>query len=59
MAYCDRLLQDTGVSFTPGVVYGASGEGYARISLGLATERVREGMNRFIQWMGLHKQPGR
>jgi aspartate/methionine/tyrosine aminotransferase len=43
------------VSFTPGVVYGASGEGYARISLGLATDRVREGMNRFIQWMGQQK----
>ncbi len=56
MAFCDRLLQDTGVSFTPGAVYGASGEGYARISLGLATERVREGMNRFIQWMGQQKQ---
>jgi len=52
MAFCDRLLRDTGVSITPGVVYGNSGEGYARISLGLATDRIREGMHRFVQWMG-------
>jgi LL-diaminopimelate aminotransferase len=50
MAYCDRLLQETGVSMTPGVVYGQHGEGFLRISLGLATDRIREGMQRFIQW---------
>lgn len=48
--YCNQLLEATGVSTTPGVVYGASGEGYMRISLGIATERVREAMIRFLKW---------
>lgn len=50
MEYCDRLLQETGVSTTPGIVYGQHGEGYLRISLGLATERIRDGMERFARW---------
>lgn len=50
MDYCDQLLHETGVSTTPGVVYGQAGEGYLRISLGLATDRIREGMERFIEW---------
>jgi LL-diaminopimelate aminotransferase len=50
MAFCDRLLQDTGVSTTPGVVYGKNGEGFLRVSLGLATDRIREGMDRWLRW---------
>ena len=50
MDYCDRLLEETGVSTTPGVVYGQAGEGYLRISLGLATERIRKAMQRLVRW---------
>jgi LL-diaminopimelate aminotransferase len=49
--FCNRLVETTGVSTTPGVVYGKSGEGYLRISLGIATERVEEAMQRFVRWM--------
>jgi LL-diaminopimelate aminotransferase len=51
MAYCDRLLSETGVSTTPGVVYGQHGEGYLRISLGTATTRMREAMQRLVAWV--------
>ena len=50
IAFCARLLEETGVSTTPGVVYGAHGEGYLRVSLGTATERIREAMDRLADW---------
>lgn len=49
--FCARLLDETGVSTTPGIVYGQNGEGYLRISLGTPTDRVEEAMNRVIAWM--------
>ncbi len=48
--FTSALLQATGVSLTPGTVFGESGEGYARISLGAASERIEEGMGRFTEW---------
>lgn len=50
IAYCDRLLQETGVSTTPGVVYGKHGEGYVRVSLGTETDSIRQAMERWIAW---------
>ncbi|NTV51384.1 MAG: aminotransferase class I/II-fold pyridoxal phosphate-dependent enzyme [Desulfobulbaceae bacterium] len=50
-AFCSKLLDDTGVSTTPGSIYGKFGEGYLRISVGLATHRLQEGMQRFTEWM--------
>lgn len=37
----DKILLDTGVSLTPGSAFGPHGEGYLRISVGQATERVK------------------
>ncbi len=51
-AFCTRLLEETGVSTTPGIVYGENGEGYLRISLGTPTHRVEEAMQRVITWAG-------
>jgi LL-diaminopimelate aminotransferase len=48
--FCDRLLDATGVSITPGIVYGQFGEGYIRISLGTPTERLNEAMTRLFNW---------
>jgi LL-diaminopimelate aminotransferase len=48
--FCDRLLARTGVSTTPGRVYGNYGEGYLRISLGTATPRLAEAMSRVVDW---------
>lgn len=50
-AFCSRLLEQTGVSTTPGVVYGQAGEGYLRISLGTATDRIQEAMQRVVEWV--------
>jgi LL-diaminopimelate aminotransferase len=49
--FSNRLLEETGVSTTPGVVYGDYGEGYIRISLGMATGRIKEAMDRMAAWM--------
>ncbi len=44
--YCDTLLHQTGVSMTPGSVYGPSGKCYVRISLVTPAERLKEAMTR-------------
>jgi LL-diaminopimelate aminotransferase len=49
--FCNRLLDETGVSTTPGVVYGQVGEGYLRISLGTPTDRIEEAMRRLVEWV--------
>ena len=49
--FCNRLLEDTGVSTTPGVVYGKYGEGYLRIALSTATDRIEEAMRRLLDWV--------
>ncbi len=51
MYFCNRLLEETGVSTTPGVVYGEYGEGYVRISLGTPTDLIQEAMLRLTKWM--------
>lgn len=50
MDYCDHLLNETGVSLTPGVVYGKYGEGYIRVSLATATDRILEATQRIRNW---------
>jgi len=50
--YAGRLLEETGVSVTPGSIFGQAGEGYVRLSLGTATDRVREAMERWRAWRG-------
>lgn len=47
---CNRLLDETGVSITPGLVYGKFGEGYIRISLGSDTQRLSIAIERITNW---------
>jgi len=49
-AYCAKMLDEIGVSTTPGIVYGPHGEGYIRISLGTPTDRVEQAMQRIADW---------
>ncbi len=44
--FATRLLEEAGISVTPGTTFGQCGEGYIRLSLGMATERIREAMDR-------------
>jgi len=48
--FAHKLLTEKGVSFTPGSSYGQYGEGYLRISVGMATPRVREAMERLKEF---------
>jgi LL-diaminopimelate aminotransferase len=48
--YTAALLEATGVSLTPGSVFGPSGRGYVRISLCLADARLQEAMQRVKQF---------
>jgi LL-diaminopimelate aminotransferase len=47
--FATRLLLEASVSVTPGSAFGIHGEGYVRISLGMATDRIREAMRRLKQ----------
>jgi LL-diaminopimelate aminotransferase len=45
-SFTDRLLEATGVLVTPGVNFGAHGEGYVRIALTMSDERLAEAARR-------------
>jgi LL-diaminopimelate aminotransferase len=49
--FCSSLLDATGVSITPGSVYGKYGEGFGRISLVTDTSRMAEAMQRMAAWV--------
>jgi len=46
MDFCSRLLEEAGVSVTPGVGFGAEGEGYFRIAYTRKIERLKEAVDR-------------
>ena len=49
-AYAQRLVERTGVVVTPGVGYGEAGEGYVRISLTIADDRLGEALGRLSRF---------
>jgi LL-diaminopimelate aminotransferase len=50
-AFVTAALEHAHVSFTPGTVFGAGGEGFIRISITAPIERIRLGMQRLKDWM--------
>jgi LL-diaminopimelate aminotransferase len=44
--FCQAVLEQTGVSLTPGSIFGAQGEGYARLSFTLPDEILQEALAR-------------
>jgi LL-diaminopimelate aminotransferase len=46
--FTERTLTETGVSITPGTVYGIDGAGFVRISLGINDERLDEAIERLL-----------
>jgi LL-diaminopimelate aminotransferase len=50
-SFAAELLEQAGVSVTPGVVFGAHGEGFIRIALAAPTGRVVEAMERITRIM--------
>ncbi|MHB8242866.1 MAG: LL-diaminopimelate aminotransferase [Solirubrobacteraceae bacterium] len=45
-AYCEHVIERTGVVLTPGAVYGPAGEGWFRISLTTPDDRLVEAVRR-------------
>jgi LL-diaminopimelate aminotransferase len=54
--YAAQIIEDIGVVVTPGSGYGQYGEGYIRLSITTADERVEEGARRLKEWAARRKQ---
>jgi LL-diaminopimelate aminotransferase len=50
IGFATCLLDDLGVVVTPGVGYGAAGEGYVRLSLTIPDDQLEEGVRRLKGW---------
>ncbi len=48
--FASALLEEAGVSISPGAAFGNHGEGYVRITLRHPTERLAEAMERWERW---------
>ena len=46
------LLEEAHISITPGHIFGANGEGWMRVSLAVATERLQEALERMAARIG-------
>lgn len=56
MDFCQRLLKDQKVAVVPGTAFGASGEGYIRISYASSLDNLKEAINRMGKFMrGIEK----
>jgi LL-diaminopimelate aminotransferase len=51
MRFAGELLEATGVSITPGTVFGECGEGFVRITLCASSERIEQALKRMERWM--------
>ena len=45
-AFCENILENSGVSVTPGAVFGEFGEGYLRVSLCTSEEKISDALDR-------------
>ena len=51
-SYCEHVLEESGVVLSPGSAYGPNGEGFFRISLTIADERLTEAVERLRSSLG-------
>src|SRR4051812_4769282 len=51
-SYCELVLEESGVAVSPGASYGPNGEGFFRISLTIADERLSEAVERMRPSLG-------
>lgn len=49
--FASHLLADTGVSLTPGTVFGQKGEGFVRISITAPLEQIQTALSRLEGWV--------
>jgi aminotransferase len=58
-AFCERLLDEHGVSAVPGIGYGDSCDGFIRLSVGSESmERIRDGVDRIATLLHQTTAPG-
>lgn len=50
-AFATDLLRETGLALTPGVAFGAAGEGYLRLCFAAREHTVADGLGRFRHYM--------
>lgn len=50
--FCERMLQQVGICFTPGSGFGKEGEGYFRIALTASEVRLQEALGRLQKKLG-------
>ena len=49
--FCEQLLEKKKVAIIPGTAFGASGEGFARISYAYSIDHLREAMKRIKEFL--------
>ena len=54
--FCTALLQEKHVALVPGDAFGASGEGYCRVSYAYSVEHLQEAMKRIAAFVAEHKE---
>ena len=52
--FCEQLLREKEVAITPGSAFGASGEGYARISYAYSVDHLQTAMKRIREFLTEH-----
>ncbi|NSW51854.1 MAG: aminotransferase class I/II-fold pyridoxal phosphate-dependent enzyme [Anaerolineae bacterium] len=50
-SFTTACLEQIGISFAPGNIYGSHGEGYFRISFVIPLERIQQAMERLERWL--------
>ena len=53
-AFCEKLLYEKKVAVVPGTAFGASGEGYVRISYSYSIEHILEALGRIEAFLLEH-----
>jgi len=59
LEFCSKLLQEQGVSITPGSVFGESGEGYIRLSYATNLETIEEAVKKIKTFINNYTKGGK
>ena len=54
-AFTARLVRETGLALTPGVAFGAAGEGCVRLCFAATQKTVADGLDRFTRFMATYE----
>jgi aspartate/methionine/tyrosine aminotransferase len=57
VAFCIKLLQETGVVAVPGSAFGPTGEGHVRMSYCFTREEINQAFDRIEKWWNGGRAP--